>query len=136
MTGVLHDTKATLLRGGPYGGQGGEVTADSGGWPLALDFDGFAYKLDHESKRLLVYTYAPELSSAHPGLMRSQAEALQEAAKQRGMTVPQMLDDVRLRRQQASGKPHPAQLLLDEAKRTGTDLFTLVEQHARGELQL
>lgn len=129
---LLQGTVECYLSGGPYEGQGGEVALKGDEPPATLAFPphtgGFVYALDSRSKRTARYVYAPHLSPAHPDLVRADAEAVAEVARQRGLTVPALLAQVREARATHAGRCH-ADLLFAEAQRRGVSVEVLIAEH-------
>lgn len=131
---LLQGTVTAVLLGGPYEGQGGEVVLRGQEPPATLAFPpdggGFVYRLDRDSPRGQArYRYSPAESPAHPGLVRADAEAVAEVARQRGMTVPELLAEVRAARERVQGEAAPAEVLFAEAQRRGVSVEVLLAEH-------
>lgn len=135
MTLLRGTVEARLVGDGPYDGQDGEVVlGPNGDPPPTLAFPpgsgggGFVYRFDSRSKKAAVYRYAPDLSPAHAALVRADAEAVAEVARQRNMTVPELLAWVAEQRRTA-GQDSPADLLVREAERRGLSVAALIAEH-------
>lgn len=122
-----------LLKGGPYDGHRPEVAATKNGAQpnrIPLMDGGFVYTFDHVKGsgggRVCVYLYDPDESRLHAAVIAADAAAVAEVAEQEGITPAALLARAEARR--GSTQPHPAALLLAEARRRNVPVEVLLSE--------